>query len=1520
MSHVRVLFGLAMSVLLLLVAPSCGSGDASTGPQNTLVVPGGTAQVLSLPTMSSGDVVNYAISLAGGCGGPYEMQILSGRLPNGVHLINERHSIEGILEEHGTFDFEIRITDTKCVPFSFVTQRFRWVVTQGALQIVRTVPPWTPAGATPDNPDYPALPESVFGSFSTIRFVVAGGTGQGYRCELVDLPGVDETQNATLGLPQGVILSEPACAISGAPGEAGPPFVFSLRITDSAGNQGFATFQWAIKVPPILMATAFLPNGKCGVNYSASVEIVDGIAPFQFMFTERMVDFVPNPNDPAGPLVPDLTWDPLGLSAPVVNTPGADVRIDASYYPAANSPGPDYRASHLGVPPEGVFLRDENGSIAGTPRRRGQFHVHVRVMSSLVPNIEGQQNWAEYDLSIEASEPNGGAGGVPFGQDPAYTTQGAFMATAPYSEIPEAQMGQPYNPDAATWPRSGLQILARGGVKKDGRTDAPHLSQTQDVEGFGAAQERVGGYDWTINWDPEGLGASQVPGMDFTAHLGELVVSDSSQLARQSPQVIEFTAYDQQLPTGLRNVQSQRVRLSVGPDVVIVTESTTSSTNYFPASSDYNDNAMTVRALEPRVGTPLLRNLDDDPLDGNGFYDMAATHTVPSTAGAVSLQTLLTTVDFLRVCTTPVTWKDDPFGLHPGSARPHQHANRNPYYNGFYYYTFTVTAQRPNPSNSPVRIPDCTDASVTHNPLVGVYKNGGKLHVFDSATRLGVMVIRGDGRIFIPAAFQKGTYNAFGDGTHNAYGVHHSETRVANLVVSPNGRFAAMKLKNSATAFAESANTTRILLMDLTGTKTFGGQTWTVIDSGPSASTATGLYLYAPSMVLTNRYLYYLRGNNVGRLASWRDHYIYRYELTGGATAGAMMTGFSGFYANMNTAGTPVQTPYQMWQNTPGYHSGSTYVSTTIVADLETYHRYGMNLAEDSAAPIPFRVNANGDTCAILAGVHTANTNATDVMSHLVWVDDNGVLRRLTTTARHSPRGASRTGRLVRGPSRWTHWGLKAGPTTAFEVSDNGKAVAVVVSRSTVINGADGGDSDANWDQREDVVLFTANSGDWASGTTERQVTGADSGTTRVFSASVPYLWRFGDLSFTRDNNGLVFWGGYSAKNYSSPVTGHRYAYTDAISCYGSFSTGTGYCFDSTNNSAYLSNTMITFTGTYYTYNVTSGAVRSIVGSNDGGGAAGIASYSTSTPVAPTTTSWSGAQGKLSPRGSFHSRNGNFKYVTTMGAINTSDPTCWRLIGINVRSLDTTQNINGKTDGTAFAVSMQSRRGFIGGYVPYPYYDIVIDSYRPVGGFGMHATAKDTGWVYFISHYQQYGPIQDIGTNYSSSGPIHTTYYGDYCSFGGHLEVFSADVGGPVQRLTPGTLGADTAYRVGGHVNVTDSGRSAALTFTTTSTIYYAYFESLHFVGNISLDPATGVLQAGSFSQDVHGSSGTGRVSDAFSQDSSGMKIYQGFVAGTGSENTQQLYEASFTSGGATMAVRSVATAQKRYNVLHAGR
>ncbi|MHC5012402.1 MAG: putative Ig domain-containing protein, partial [Planctomycetota bacterium] len=311
MSSYRILPVLVIGTLLFVI-PACGGGGQGYR------MPDQSIQVVStaIPDAMSGEPVSHVIPLAGGCpdeNGNYDcvLSVISGRLPDGITLNDETHTIEGVLLEHSDdpFVFEIQVVDSNCQPFSATTARFSWNVDMGEVRVVATNPPLTPAGATPENPLHPALPDTVFSTFSSINMIIAGGEPP-YTCELWDVPGVEET-----GLPQGMILSQDSCTFVGTPGESGPPFVVSIRVTDRMGREGFFTAQWKIVVPPLIIATPAIDDGKCGETYSATVSIVDGVGPFDYNLVEAMVNMVPHPDDPTRQ-VPDCVWDPDALVPP----------------------------------------------------------------------------------------------------------------------------------------------------------------------------------------------------------------------------------------------------------------------------------------------------------------------------------------------------------------------------------------------------------------------------------------------------------------------------------------------------------------------------------------------------------------------------------------------------------------------------------------------------------------------------------------------------------------------------------------------------------------------------------------------------------------------------------------------------------------------------------------------------------------------------------------------------------------------------------------------------------------------------------------------------------------------------------------------------------------------------------------------------------------------------------------------------------------------------------------------------
>ena len=89
------------------------------------------------------------------------------------------------------------------------------------------------------------------------------------------------------------------------------------------------------------------------------------------------------------------------------------------------------------------------------------------------------------------------------------------------------------------------------------------------------------------------------------------------------------------------------------------------------------------------------------------------------------------------------------------------------------------------------------------------------------------------------------------------------------MTVSPDGRFAAFKLKSNTTySRTELADDSAILLISLTGERiaAWGDEVYLIIDTGSNGTSSEGQYQFASSLTLTNRYLYYLIGSGSDEL------------------------------------------------------------------------------------------------------------------------------------------------------------------------------------------------------------------------------------------------------------------------------------------------------------------------------------------------------------------------------------------------------------------------------------------------------------------------------------------------------------------------------------------------------------------------------------------------------------------------------------------------------------------------------
>ncbi len=1462
------------------------------GPPGATGVPSGSFQVTStgLGPCRSGQRVRWPLRISGGAGGPYLVRRIAGALPPGLSLARDPPAIEGTLLLDGLYQFTLEVLDLGAHPFLSCVATWRVAVEPGDVAIVGATRNGASALAWPSDDApvgaLPVLDPVVYDEWTVVSVVVAGGEPP-YRLAVVS----GDASGDGGALPLGVAIPAGSTALVGAPVEVGPgggAFTFTLEATDARGRSGRLTVRWTVDTPPVSFVTAALPDGVAGAPYEADIVVQGGVPPFW----RELVRAAPADDYTVAraPMTADVVYEPGG--PPLVDPPDALTRIDASVYPPEDLAGPDYRTAAPGAPPEGLRLVETTGRWHGVPRRRGTFRVHAHVRSTVLPDAYGQHAWRTFDLSF--------APAALLALDPGLTTEGTLSSAPPYAHLPAAERTVPYDPDGGT---PGLSLRATGGVGKDGWTDAPHESEALRLSGGGEGGETDGGYTWSVDLDPDHDGGRDpVPAMELDAERGLWRATDPDALVPQQPQEIRFTARDEALPLAARQVAGATVLFEVGPDVVIVTESTTSSSATGADTLGLDDAATSIRVLEPFSSGAVLR----DPSDAQ---DLAATHEVPAPAGeGVDLATLLSGIDCLRVSVNPNGWWDDVTGLDPRAARPLQHGDRNAYvpYVGTGYVGATVTTSTLGacqPDATAVELPACTSPDVVDDPATGTYASGGRLFVFDAAERFGVFVIRRDGRIDVPIAFEKTTWVRFGDSWSQPWSSEgtHSLVNLPEMAVSPDGRFAAMKLAQTYDRL-ENVETTPIVLFTLTGERpaAWGGREWHVVDVGSDGSDAEGRVAFASSLALTDRFAYVLAAGGDVASWSWKEHHVYRIEILSSGSAGALLEpdAYEGW---TNAPGRALQTPFERYVEP--FTEGPNRPGRSMVG------RGGYDATETSLASHPFRVSADGRSIAILAAPAPSGTEGPDVRRYRAWVDQDGTLYPASGTPRRVPRGGGRGYALRDGPEIFPRLdaGSRSGPTPSLEISDDGLSLALVVSRAARLDG-DGGGADAGPLARDDVVLLRAADGaSWSSGVVEAQVTGSESGAAPVFSG--PTVWRFGALAFAREGGGLFFWGGFSA-------AGPAATEPDAIAG---------------------RHRAKSYVGTLYAYDPGRGQVVSILDARDGGASEGAgAVHDAAHPVLGPTAAWSAAGGVVKPVGGFVSPNGCFLYLVNAGALSEEDPSDHALLGVPVRSLDGSRSIGGHPDGRAFRVAgMPGRRGFLPRYGDGPWSYVGIGSARydatspayygqhaPGGatGAGLQVLGAGTGRVFFVTHEQRQGPLSvgDADEPYEAGGPVRDTAYGDAGHVNGHVAVFDADLGGPVSLLTVPGLGpaSSAASRPVVYVEVAPGGGAVAFVYGDGGTVAY-YREKVAIVTGIDLDPATGELRGEPTFRALTGE--RGRAGPEMGFDSTGARLYFSFGPAA-DENEQQLVRVRVGAAAAEGGPTSYAFPERRYGVLFAGR
>jgi hypothetical protein len=779
-----------------------------------------------------------------------------------------------------------------------------------------------------------------------------------------------------------------------------------------------------------------------------------------------------------------------------------------------------------------------------------------------------------------------------------------------------------------------------------------------------------------------------------------------------------------------------------------------------------------------------------------------------------------------------------------------------------------------------------------------------------------------------------------------------------------------VKLKVDVDNFIETCTNEKIVFFSLTGEKPFAGSTYRITGStGGSGNSNDGQYMYGSSFALTNKYLYFLKGNNYGtslyydHKVLYRDHWVYRVPILSGDPALLTMTSpNASVWTNATGTANALQMPFQRWAPpnavsitgggtstwgpTEAYGSSSTSLSvsgTSLGRSPQDFYAYHWAcFSENSAAPMPFRVNAEGTACAMMASpVSGASSYGTGNLVWSLFVDyDNAGLRQVASARRFQP--PSRLAGL-RPVDTWSRlYGWFTGPATQFEISDDGKGLAAVYNAYTGSwygdgygSSSSGSSGNAGWynyyysgtTNNEDIwaVMAQGSSSDpWLS-TYSRDVTNGR------FEGGMN--WRYGCLAWTRDNAAFVFWGGMSLYGANQFQAAYRsssviYGYTSA---------------------AY-------FTGTLYRYTPSSDLCESILASADGGSTDGVKTVTTSSTALSSSvpSAGSGSQGAISPVGYFLSNNGNFMWVETMGALASSgDTTSQRLVGVNVKSSNpasATDTINGRAPLRAFAPTWPVGRGWGMGGAYYPstgYYQVTptgswqMSTTRAAARVGTHIGVGSTsGLVYYVSYWQPNGGTYTANVNdnylstsnysycYYGGGPAHPTSWDDQAKYSGELFAMDTSSGGGPVRIT--SLGSDsTAYRFLTYIRPSRTGKAVAFVTSPHGSPSYATYtafpdaanEQVYAVTGLAFN-ASGALAGTPYVTTVESS--TGRAGPSMSFDYSETRLYYAFKAGASNENQMELVQARLNAGGTGVQQRITQagynTTTARFSVLHSGR
>jgi hypothetical protein len=225
----------------------------TTNRQFTLVIAATAPGITSSSTLAGGTVGTACLQTLTATGGtaPYFWALSAGLLPGGVTL-NSAGVISGTPTTNGNFSFTAQVTDSYGLTAS---STFSLTISPAALIITTTTP------------------------------MVSGQQGNLYSQALTAVGGVTPyTWSLADGtLPTGLTL-DGLGDITGKPTTLGA-FSFSTRVTDSASNAVTKALAITVVSPTLAIATAQLPDGNVGTNYSATLTATGGTTPYVWSIT-----------------------------------------------------------------------------------------------------------------------------------------------------------------------------------------------------------------------------------------------------------------------------------------------------------------------------------------------------------------------------------------------------------------------------------------------------------------------------------------------------------------------------------------------------------------------------------------------------------------------------------------------------------------------------------------------------------------------------------------------------------------------------------------------------------------------------------------------------------------------------------------------------------------------------------------------------------------------------------------------------------------------------------------------------------------------------------------------------------------------------------------------------------------------------------------------------------------------------------------------------------------------------------